>query len=118
MVYAPVYGKIVYAQGTMPWVVKEITELGPLISKDEAVSVTMNLNNISDKNDIEVMDVELAYSQSFDKREGSNDTLVLCWRVNYKRLNSAEYSGDRAYSTELLDAVTGEECETFPGLGD
>ena len=118
MVYAPVYGKIVYASGVMPWAVKEKTESGQLLSEDEAVSAAMNINNISDKNDIEVMDVKLVYSQSFDNQKDSNDTLVLCWKVDYKRLNSAEYSGDRAYCTELLDAVSGEECVTFPGLGD
>lgn len=117
MVYAPVYGKVVSASGMIPWTVKEKTRSGQLISGQEAVSVTMDLNNIPDGKDIEVLDVGLAYSQSFGNREGNNDTLTLCWRVDYKRLHSAEYSGDRAYGTELVDAVSGEECQQFPGLG-
>ena len=117
MVYAPAYGKIVYAFGEIPWVVKEKTSADSLISKEDAIAETMLINNITDKNNITVDNVFLVYSMDITHLR-KDMGLDLCWRVDFKIENSAQYIDEESYKTILINAVTGEECTMWPGLGD
>lgn len=117
MVYVPKYETIVYAFGQMPWVIKETMPSDSLISKEDAIAKTMLLNHIRDEKNMIVDNVVLVYSQNIvDLRE--ENTLNLCWRVDYKMENLRQYSGTDAYKSTLINAVTGERCVMWPGLSD
>ena len=117
MVYVPVYGKIVYLFGEMPWTVKEKSIPDKLISKEDAIAEAMLLSNTANKDNIKIEDVTMVYSQNIvHLRE--NNGLDLCWRVDFKVENSAMYQDAMAYQSVLVNAVTGEECVMWPGLND
>ena len=113
MVYVPIYGKVVYVTGDIPWTVTETTPVDSLISKEDAITETMLINNITNKDNITVDNVSLVYSTELSHIQEDNE-LDLCWKVDYKIENSVQYSGTDAYKTTLINAVTGEECRMWP----
>lgn len=110
-IYVPKYKKIVYAQGTIPWKTEQPEEV-ELIAASEAVSKVILKNGVSKKEDIVVQEPKLVYSLNITQLN-KEKAVCLCWRVDYELKNSAAYTGDRAFQTMLVDAVTGDECQMF-----
>lgn len=117
MIYVPGYEKIVFAKGEIPWKVKEILKTEELISKERAIAEALLVNHIQKQEEVEIADAELVYSSNIEDLE-KEKKLTLCWRVNIKRKDNAQYSEADAYTTTLVNAVTGEECVMWPGLND
>lgn len=117
MVYVPKYERVVYVMAEIPWIVTKKSAVGSLISKEDAVAQAMLVNHITNEKNFKADSVTLVYSQNIVHLQEDSE-LDLCWRVNFKIENSAQYSGAEAYKTTLINAVTGEECGMWPGLND
>lgn len=117
MIYVPSYHSIVYVMGEVPWKVSKTTEKGGVITQEEAISYAKSILGIRSDSDVEVAKAELVYSQDYNQLR-TDWTLNLCYEVDLKILNSAQYKDDLAYKSVLVNAYTGEECVMWPGLAD
>lgn len=112
IIYSPKYKRIVYASWQYPFQDGTVEKEEEIVSEDTAKQTVALAVGIKDEKNIVYDNIQLANAVTInDTRLSEEHLLVPVWRVDYHLLNSAEYKGNDAYKTALVNAVTGKMCQ-------
>ena len=113
VIYAPKYGRIVYASWSLPYLGGETVEQEPAISEEVAVKTAGMEYGVKSEDEMVLDGTRLILVQTYrdTMKPGSDGVLIPAWQVDLHLLNSVEYSGSNAYRTALVDARTGKICQ-------
>lgn len=112
IIYSPKYNRIVYAEWDIPYKDGTVVKKEGIVSQDIAKQTVMTSLGIKDKKNIVFDNIQLVNTATIsDTMLSGEHVLVPVWRVDYHLLNSVEYTGNAAYKTTLVDAVTGKMCQ-------
>ena len=110
LLYAPRYGRIMYARGSICPRQIGYTETEAFVSEQEALEEALLSIGAESLDDIELLDSRRVYSYRMKVRGASNTWVVdPCWRFDYSLKEADEISlflGDRG--SVLIDAVDGQ----------
>jgi hypothetical protein len=111
IIYSPKYKRIVYASWKIPFADGTVAKKEKLISEDTAKQTVITSMGVQDEKNIVFDDIQRVNTiTNADTMSSEEHLLVPVWRVDYHLLNYAEYSGNDAYKTALVNAVTGKIC--------